>query len=224
MERQLTLPEPPTWGGKRKGAGRKPNGLRSGVEHVRRPALDGRTPAHVTLKVGQGVPNLRSQVCIDVVRRAFRSGKERFGFRLVHYGVQRDHVHMLVEAEDRRALSRGLQGLTIRIAKGLNRELGRRGSVFADRYHLGLLTCPQRVRNALACVILQERRHAAARRCGMTTALDPCSSGGLFDGWVGRAPRAGPWDGTAVPAGTWLLREGWKRRGRIELDEVPGPR
>jgi hypothetical protein len=158
-----------------------------------------------------------------VVRRAFRAAKERFGFRLVHYGVQHDHLHMIVEAEDRPALSRGMQGLSIRIARGLNRELRRSGRVFADRYHVETMRSPRHVRHTLAYAILQERRHAAARGSALTTALDPCSSGGLFDGWVGREPRAGPWDETAVEARMWLLTVGWRRHGLVHPAEVPGP-
>ncbi|HVY45920.1 MAG TPA: hypothetical protein VHB21_08580, partial [Minicystis sp.] len=58
---------------------------------------------------------------------------------------------------------------------------------------------------------------------GMTTALDPCSSAPLFDGFTRGLPRAGPWSETTAPAETWLLRVGWRRHGRIDPAEVPGP-
>ena len=66
-----------------------------------------------------------------VVRGALDRGAARFGFRLIEFSVQSNHLHLLCEARDRRALARGLQGLLIRIARGLNRLLGRRGRVFA---------------------------------------------------------------------------------------------
>jgi len=68
---------------------------------------------------------------------------------VLQFSVQRDHIHLLVEAPDGRALSRGLQGLAIRIAKGVNRILGRRGRVWADRFHARALRTPREVRNAL---------------------------------------------------------------------------
>src|SRR5262249_36142209 len=86
-----------TWGGAREGAGRKPAAGKAGAPHVRRPNVDERIPLHVTMRVA-GVPSLRSQQCIKVMRAAFRGGKERFGFRLVQYAVQSNHLHLIVEA------------------------------------------------------------------------------------------------------------------------------
>src|SRR3954451_20115970 len=98
-------------GGRREGAGRPRNGVEKRVPHVARPALKARHPSHVTLRVGRDVPNLRSDRCMAVLRRAFKEGKQRFGFRLIHYAVQGNHVHLVAEAEGATSLSRGLQGL-----------------------------------------------------------------------------------------------------------------
>jgi Transposase IS200 like len=159
-----------------------------------------------------------------VIRRAFRGGKEHPGFRLVHYAVQPDHLHLIVEATSKRGLSNGSRALAIRIAMRLNAMLRRNGRVFADRYHAVALGSPRRVRRALAYVLLQERRLAAKRRVGMTSRLDPCSSAPLFGGWTHGSPRAGPWDETVVEAETWLLTTGWRRHGKIDPAEVPGRR
>ncbi len=164
---------------------------------------------------------------MHVLRRAFREGRERFGFRLVQYAVQPDHLHLIVEASDKKALSSGIRGLSIRIARQLNGTLGRRGRVFADRYHSRQLKTPREVRNALAYVLLQAHRHAAKARGGMaaTPVIDPCSSAPLFDGFTGdRRSRAGPWEGTVVAPGMWLLRVGWRRHGAIDPREIPGAR
>src|SRR5262245_20314979 len=101
-------------------------------------ALCGRSSspcAPVTLRVLRGVYNLRSQRCYGVIAQAFAAGRERFGFRLIDYSVQGNHIHLICEAEDEKALARGLQGLQIRIAKGLNKLMGRKGRVFEDRYY-----------------------------------------------------------------------------------------
>jgi REP element-mobilizing transposase RayT len=211
------------WGGARKGAGRKPAGIKAGALHTRRPKVDDRVPLHLTMRVA-GVPSLRSQQCIKVMRAAFRGGKERFGFRLVHYAVQPNHLHLIVEAKNRRALSSGARGLAIRIAMRLNHLLGRTGRVFTERYHAVPLGSPRQVRRALAYVLLQERRHAAGRRRALTTSLDRCSSAPGFDGFKNVAPRAGSWSETVVEAGTWLLTTGWRRHGTIDPREVPGSR
>src|SRR5207302_8384290 len=106
-----------TWGGKRKGAGRKPKGDRAGVAHVVRPALPAGFPVHVTWRMEKRVWNLRTQRCFGVMRRAMYAGAAKFGFRLVHYAVMGNHVHLIAEATDRRALWRGMQGLGVRIAR-----------------------------------------------------------------------------------------------------------
>ena len=113
----------------------------------------------VTVRVGAGLPSLRHRRLRSTVFRAFEAGAERFGFRLVHFSVQSNHLHLVVEANDRRALTRGMQGLAIRVAKAINRRLARRGRVFADRYHARALRSPREVRHALRYVLLNAQRH-----------------------------------------------------------------
>ena len=214
-----------TWGGKRKGAGRKPRGGRRNVSRRTRPALAARHPVLVTQRVRRELGTLRSKRSYRAIRAAFVEGCRRDGFRVVQYSVQRDHIHLIAEASDAVQLARGMQGLSIRIARALNRALGRTGRVFADRYHARALTTPRQVRNAVAYVANNVRHHTA--RYGLPRDyVDPCSSWAYFDGWrarigrrqvaarVGRAPVA--------PPRTWLLRVGWRRHGLVRIDEIPG--
>ena len=209
----------PERGGARKGAGRKPRGRRAGVEHRRRPSLSGRDPLHVTMKVRDGCPSLRSGRTWRVVRAGLEAAKERFGARLVHFSVQRDHLHLIVEAADVRALMRAMRALAIRLAMRLNRWWRRRGRVFADRYHARVLRTPREVRHALAYVLLNGRRHGVT-----SVGIDPCSSGAWFDGWAGLSVRAPAATAIVAAARTWLLRLGWRRHGPIRFGEVPGRR
>ena len=148
-----------TWGGKREGAGRKRVRQRAGVVHRRRPLLKARFPVHVTWRMTDGVWNLRSRRCFTALSRAFWGGANRFGFRLVHYSVQGNHVHLLVEAKDEKALSRGMKGLGVRVAKGLNRVMRRQGKVLDDRYHGHILRTPTEVRRARDYLLQNARRH-----------------------------------------------------------------
>src|SRR4051812_11494015 len=115
-----------SWGGKRKGAGRKPKGARAGVPHVPR-KQSRRTPAHITMRVGGGRPSLRGSRSFRAIQECFRKGKERFGLRVIHFTVQGNHLHLLVEAEDALALTRGIKGLSVRMARALNKAHGMRG-------------------------------------------------------------------------------------------------
>jgi REP element-mobilizing transposase RayT len=56
--------------------------------------------------------------------------------RLIEFSVMGNHLHLIVESDD----SRAMQGRNIRIAKALNRMMGPKGRVFADRFHSSLLT------------------------------------------------------------------------------------
>ena len=139
--------------------------------------------------------------------------REREHFRLVHYSVQSNHVHLVCEALDRGELTRGIQALATRIAKRLNRLWKRAGKLFADRYHDHILHTPREVRNALAYVLNNASKHGVAVPRGWP---DPYSSGRWFTGWRGlenRDRNAGP----LACARTWLLSVGWLRHGRIEV-------
>ena len=222
------LPFRPGPGGARPGAGRKPKiSGRPGVDHRPRQALASRYPVHVTLKLRSGLPRLRNKREYEVLRAAFAAGcarNLRGTFRLCHYAVLNDHLHLICEAQDRSALTRGLQGLLIRIAKALNKLWSRRGSIFADRYHDHILRTPREVRNALRYVFGNGKKHAAeGREITVPQAMDTFTSAPWFTGFRERIfvkgieaivrPVADP--------GTWMLREGWQVHGRLSVHEVP---
>jgi REP element-mobilizing transposase RayT len=116
-----------------------------------------------------------------VLERAFRQGKEKRGFALVQFSVQRDHLHLLVEAESKQELARGLQGLAIRIAKNLNRLWRRRvGPVFAERYFARAVQTAKEIKRALAYVLNNARKHGV---WSSPSRPDPFSSGRWYTGW-----------------------------------------
>ena len=129
------------------------------MPHQTRPAHPRRFPVHVTWRIRPDVGNLRTDKRFLRIQRAFRYGGDRFGLRLVEFSVQSNHVHLIVEANDKRALSRGLQGLAIRVAKGVNRASNRRGRVLADRYHARPLRTPSEVRRAVHDVLRNLQHH-----------------------------------------------------------------
>jgi REP element-mobilizing transposase RayT len=230
-----------SWGGARRGAGR-PKKSGSGVPHLARPRLSRHHPLHVTFKLRPDAPRLRNRRAFRAIYRALVGVRERFGGRVVHYSVQRDHVHLLVEAPDRRGLSRSMQGLAIRVAKSLNGVFARAGRVFADRYHARQLKTPLEVRRALLYVFRNAAKHAAQRGAQLSPHyVDPFSSALWFDAWAG-APRATPLayialaDARRAPLGaddpraspgaacevcsarSYLLRVGWRRHGLLPVD------
>jgi REP element-mobilizing transposase RayT len=225
----LSLTTPCGWGGRRPNAGRKP-GPDPRIRHRSRGDFRRTSPAHVTVRVVPGLPSLRTVRIVHAVERTFAKGCARQGFRLVHYSLQGNHAHLIVEARDRDALGRGMMAIGARLARAVNRTVGRSGRVLADRYHVRLLPTPREVRNALRYVLLNARRHAAAVRSAMTRAvrLDPASSARWFDGWrrkgseVGDADDDGTRRRSVARPRTWLLTVGWRRHGLLDPGEVPG--
>jgi REP element-mobilizing transposase RayT len=213
-------------GGLRAGAGRKASPARSGfVEHLPRPAHDDETPVHVTVRAVGGAPFLRSERVFRAMRALFARASEK-GLRLLHFSVQGNHLHMIVEANEGVALARGMQRLLSRLAMTINAIAMRHGKLWRDRYHRRDLATPQQYRNALVYVLFNIRQHALNGNDVelWSEALDPCSSAAWFTGWL---PSAGPSPAVVARAGpsivarpqSWLARQGWERRGLLRTDE-----
>ena len=216
---QLTLDQarrPTGRGGWRPGAGR-PRGPTTHA-HARRPIIG-------------GLPSLRRERVVRVVRAAIAAGGHRDDFRVVHFNVLGNHLHLLGEATGQPALARGMQGLGVQLARSINTLFERVGRLFAQRYHARALRTPREVRSALRYVLLNGRHHAAER--GQVLArgwIDPFSSALWFDGWREAIRTDAPWlralqriQCPTASAATWLLKGGWRRGGGpIAVDDIPG--
>jgi REP element-mobilizing transposase RayT len=166
-----------------------------GIAHVRRPSVSERLPLHVTLKMERVVWNLRSRRSFRIVEKALFSISQFAN--VCHFSVQGDHIHLLVEATDKRRLSSAMRSLGVRIARGMNRLMGRRGRVVAHRYHARALRTPSEVRRARRYVLGNHEKHARkAGRAAFRVLVDPYSSAAQSE--------------LPVPR-TWLLRVGWRR-------------
>jgi REP element-mobilizing transposase RayT len=192
----------------------------------------------VTIRVAGDIGSLRKRDMYMAIRDATITTARREDFRIIHFSIQSNHIHLVVEAMSKAALSRGMQGFQISAARHINAAIGersgvrRRGPVFPDHYHARALTSPRAVRHALSYVLNNWRRHredlAAVTR---GRRVDPYSTGIDFGGWAEladspvlyRAPAGYQRMITWLPR-TWLLRTGWIRHGPISVFEVPGPR
>jgi REP element-mobilizing transposase RayT len=225
-----------THGGRRPGAGRKPKGPYAGPRHRARPKHDPRHPVHVTMRVVGSAAGLRCKDMYLAIREATIVSAQREGFRIVQMSIQRDHLHLIVEADSRAALSSGIRGFSISAARQINKvytERGgarRTGRVFADRYHARPLTSPRAVRHALAYALSNWRKHGEDRApFTRTWNVDPFSSGALFAGWqeLASSPVFWPLPPTYLPLivlrpRTWLLQSWNLFHPLISVREVPG--
>jgi hypothetical protein len=200
------------------------------MPHDTRTKVDPRYPLQVTIRAVPGLPSLRSARVFGALRRAIgRASVDRF--RVIHFSVQQDHGHFIVEGDEARRARGGMHGLAIRLALAVNRALGRRkGKVVGDRYHVRPLTTPRQMRTSMVYVLLNFRKHLRA-----PPGIDPRSSGLHFSGWhrsarlesadvasaaAADAIRGGP-PATAAPT-TWMAITGWRRAGGLlRVDERP---
>jgi REP element-mobilizing transposase RayT len=226
--KQLSLDrarKPTGRGGWRPGAGRpkKPGS----TSHGTRPAFAGRFPQHVTLRLGASSPSIAREWLFARAIRPAIADSQKPSFRVIEFNVLSNHVHLIVEADDAGALSRGVQGLAIRIARRANSALKRRGKLFGERFHARTMKSPRDIRNTLRYVLLN-RKHHAKTQAFYAGWIDPLSSGIWFRGWAAPirmnvgfnrhlAAVAAP---TCEPR-TWLLRVGWWRAGALSYDDRP---
>ena len=197
------------------------------MSHSTRPSEPGRFPQHVTLRVADGVASLAREGCVKIIRAAVKAS-HKSGFRIVEFNVLGNHLQLITEAADKRALSTGVQGFAGRVAYRLNSAPDREGELFADRYHARYLKTPREVRNALSYVLLNRKHHASEQKFTKTW-IDPFSSAAWFDGWAQPIRADEPWkrallaiDRPTAKATAWLLTDGWKRHGLLAFDERPG--
>jgi putative transposase len=235
-------------GGARKGAGRKPKFARAGEPHHRRPNVPSRYPRHIVLRVRNDVGSLRKRfmhralraATIAVAMRELASDEVNGAFRIVHISIQRTHIHLIVEADNKLALTRGMLSFMTSAAKHINAEYSvqrklarrRRGPVFADRYHQQVIKTPRQARRTLSYVLNNWRKHREDQEpFAKHWDMDPFSSGISFGAWkeydnvpfMTKPPPTYESLVVYLPK-TWLLREGWRKSGPISMFEVPSSR
>jgi REP element-mobilizing transposase RayT len=215
-------------GGFRVGAGRKRKQNNHDSPHRARPAHRGSIPVHTVLRVVPGVRRLRRWKIYRAIARALRAIGLQECFRVVHVSIQGNHLHLIVEASSTEALSSGMQVFASVAARAINKAFGRKGKVFAYRFHATAITSPRHTRNALAYVLNNWRRHSEDR--GRRWALDPLSSAISFQHWTVRfaaTPVDVPADYEPLPVSrpkTWLLGRGWiEHYPPLDPFERPGP-
>lgn len=209
-----------SWGGRRKGAGR-PRSDKPPVPHRTRAHTNRGRVVHIAMRVRPRVISLRSQRSFRVIEKAFRAWQERKGFRLLHFSVMGNHVHLVVEAKSASTLARAAQGISIRIAKGLNAIMGSRGSVFAGRYFNRVLTTTRQVRTLLAYVLNNARHHELVENVADDW-VDEFSSAHAFDGWTKPVRTNAQAPPPVVEGESWLMKRWRDSGGSIAPDFVPG--
>ena len=198
--------------------GRRPKAERVGfMPHETRAVHDKNHPVHVTIRRVALGPSFRTQVVCAAIRGVIAGAKCK-GVRVLHYSVQENHLHLMVEGSSAADLSNQMRTLFSRIAFAVNAVSQRRGRLFRDRHHRHALKTPREVRNALVYILFNDRKHRARGASAGNAApmVDRCSSVYWFHNW---SPSDRPPEGGMLPLEdaptsepkTWLARWGWHR-------------
>ncbi len=210
---QLEFKKVKGWGGRRKGAGRK--NLSGTVAHGAREKVDFKKPLHITIRLAPGLSGLRTKHMHEQFTAALLKAKAK-GLRVLHYSIQGNHLHLLVECADNQALAAGMNSFGTSFAKAVRKKLGGKGKVFAGRYHLRVLQNPTQMKNTLAYVLLNQAKHE-----NLIPYNDKFSSSQHFNEWkalLGRnvGPILQEWRKNKKPLPeylskpkSWLASKGW---------------
>src|SRR5690606_29712838 len=101
-----------SWGGRRPGSGRKR--LHSkGVAHRKREKVNERLPLHINFKFNKHIKN---KMCLKLLKKAIMNDRSH-GLRIVHFSLQSNHIHLIVECGSNQTLTKGMRSLTVTFAK-----------------------------------------------------------------------------------------------------------
>lgn len=206
-------------GGARRGAGRKRLDAHAYVPHVARVAKAGKYPMHVTARAVRGLPSFRESRIGSLVLLQLRRLNDTT-FQISHHSVQKNHVHLIVEADDRPTVSRKMSGFMASFAKRLNVELGRTGKVWRERFYCRDVTTASEMHNVLTYVFGNAKKHGDIPRDSLQ--LDSFSSAWTFDGWdrpVDLPPEKIRW--TPPEPRTELLQRDWIAYGLLRVGGAP---
>jgi REP element-mobilizing transposase RayT len=148
-----------------KGAGRPkiPPNKKNYIPHRERETIPKKTPVHVTIKINKHIVHtLRNKIIFQKISRAITKARNK-GIRLVHFTIQRDHVHMLIEAENKNQLGKAMQALGISFSKSLKSLTKTKLKIFKDRYHVHILKTLKEVRNAKSYILGNAIKHGVIR-------------------------------------------------------------
>ncbi|MFA6238606.1 MAG: transposase [Bacteriovorax sp.] len=143
-----------------KGAGR-PAIHDRGIRHVARDEIKRRTPLHLTIKINKEKSGLRNKSIIKALHSSIKKAR-LIGLRVIHYTLEYDHVHLLIETESNVLLGKGMQSFGISFSKGINKIKGLKGQVFKTRYHFRKLKTPAEIKNAINYILGNSVKHKQA--------------------------------------------------------------
>jgi REP element-mobilizing transposase RayT len=144
-----------------KGAGR-PAINDPGIRHRERPILTKPTSLHLTVKILRAKAKLKNKIILSILKRSIMNARKK-GLRVIHYSLEYDHIHLLIEADDNFILGKGMQAFGVTFSKALNRMRKMRGAVYKHRYHFRKIIGARQLKNVLNYLFTNGLKHNTAK-------------------------------------------------------------
>ncbi len=141
-----------------------------GIRHISRDRIFNPTSLHLTIKVRENKADIKTKLILKALHHAIKRARLK-RLRVIHYTLEYNHLHLLVECDNHKRLGKGMQAFGISIAKAINRIKLLKGAVYKHRYHLRKITSGRDLKNVLHYIFNNGIKHKRA-----TSIIDPYNS------------------------------------------------
>lgn len=140
------------------------------IRHTERPKFKNARSLHLTIKVRENKADIKSIKLLKALHHAIKRAR-LMKLKIIHYTLEYNHVHLLVEADTHHALHRGMQAFGISFSKAINKTKRLKGTVYKHRYHFRQICSSRELKNVLHYIFHNGIKH------GRTSSLiDPFNS------------------------------------------------
>ncbi|MGZ3789032.1 MAG: transposase [Bacteriovorax sp.] len=144
-----------------KGAGR-PAIHDIGIRHSSRPFLKKPSSLHLTVKIKKNRADMKNKSVLGLLKRAIKNAR-RQGLKVIHYSLEYDHVHLLIEADNNYILGKGMQAFGVTLSKAINRMRKLKGGVYKHRYHFRHISSARELKNVMNYIFTNGLKHKTAK-------------------------------------------------------------
>lgn len=129
-----------------------------GIRHSSRMKFSKLTSFHLTIKVRENKADIQSKKLLKALHHAIARARLK-NLKVIHYTLEYNHVHLLVETNDHRILHAGMQALGISFSKAINKVKSLKGHVYKHRYHQRKIGSARELKNVLLYIFNNGKKH-----------------------------------------------------------------
>lgn len=132
-----------------------------GIRHTHRPVFKKPASLHLTIKIAKEKSNLKNKEVLSILKRAILNSR-KMGLRVIHFTLEYDHIHLLIEAENNHLLGKGMQSFGVTLSKAINKLKKTSGQVYRHRYHFRKITSARQLKNVMNYIFRNGLKHGTS--------------------------------------------------------------